>query len=192
MKHLLIILVSLLIGTIQMSASNVKPSLTLFSTDKSIVLKKSGLLALANTITIIDADGVSIFTHNLRTDNQTIKYNLENLPNGRYLIEINGDQLTEIHEAIITNNEIALSSVERYYSPALICQNDKILINLLSTTPEWITCNIYNNSGELVYDYEEFNDGSLNRTFNLDQLDSGKYNIYLSTNHFSQNLRVNL
>ena len=194
MKHVLFILAMLSIATFQLAASNDAPSsISIYSADRSIVLNKTGILADANSMTIFETDGEVIFTHNLKADNQRIKYDLGNLPNGTYALQIDATDHTEIYEVTMTESNITLQALETFQSPIItIDENNKVVINLESDNPETITCLIYGNTGKLVYEYSEVNSGTLNKVFNLEQLQSGKYKIYASTAHFTQNIWVNL
>ena len=194
MKNLVLIIATLFVATFQLTASNIAPSssLSIYSSDRSIVLHKTGLMTDANTMTLSDDSGVVIYTHKIKSDNKTIKYDLRGLPNGTYTIEINGNDMSEIHEATINDETIILATIDTYHSPVLSVNNEKVMINLESNNPEDISYLIYDYKGNLVYDYTEMNAGTLNKVFNLEQLESGKYRIYASTDHFSQNIWVNL
>ncbi len=193
MKHVLFILAMLFVATFQLAASNDAPSISIYSADRSIVLSKTGILADANSMTISNADGEVIFTHNLKSDKHRIKYDLGKLPNGTYNLEIDGTDHTEAYQVVMTDSNITLQEVETFHSPILsIDESNKVMINLESDNPESISYFIYDNAGKLVYDYSEVNTGTLNKVFNLEQLQPGKYKIYTSTAHFSQNIWVNL
>lgn len=188
MKNLILTTGLVLITILQLSANNApeSTSLDVIENEKSVILNLSGLIAGAELFTISDSAGDVVFTDSVEEYEDRVKYNLANLPVGRYTIKVEGAHFVEFHEIMITNKFVEVESVESHFSPTFKAMDEKISVNALFTSEEDIQVTIYNANGDLVYDFSDQKMGSFKKTFNLKHLEKGQYKVIVSTDYFSE------
>ena len=194
MRNLLFIAVFLFSATMQLSANDEPKNSTLYipGNEKSVVLNLVGPETEAEFLTITDARGDIVFKDKIETNKQRIKYDLWKLPNDNYTIKVEGDQFVEYHQVLISNDLISLVSSETYSRPVVQNLNKKIIVNASSTNEEDIQLIIVDQTGQVVYAFNEKKQGNYKKAFNLEHLEVGTYNVIISTDHFSNEIKISL
>jgi len=194
MKNYTLISAFVLVSFLQSFAYTVPKSSTFDfnSNEKSVVISLQGIKAGANTFSITNTKGDVIFTEYVNSAKRGIKYNLEKLPLGKYMLKLEGDNFVEYSETIITTSSLSVENSEIYYQPVVKNENKKLMINALMAKTEAIKVSIYDKVGNLVYDYNDKIIGSYSKTFNLKNLSEGNYSVFVSTDHFQELSEISL
>ncbi|MFN8256250.1 MAG: hypothetical protein U0W24_11205 [Bacteroidales bacterium] len=107
-------------------------------------------------LSITDVDGVILFTEKLeQTSNGFSKvYNFENLSNGNYTIELNGDfKKVSFPVTIESKDYVSLTNAKsEFFKPIFRVNGSKVLITKNNPYLIPVTINVYNKYGELVYE----------------------------------------
>lgn len=194
MKNLILNIVFVFAAILQLSANNAPKGSTIkvINNEKSILLNLKHNLSEVKNFSIIDNSGDIIFTDAIDKNKITVKYNLENLPSGKYIIKVQGNNFVEFIETVITNNFVNLIDTETYFRPVVKNMDHKVLVNALLLGEDDIQLNIYNENDVLVYDYSDKTKGSYIKTFNLEELVDGNYTVVVSTDNFTESLTISI
>lgn len=194
MKNLLVLFAFILVSFAQLSASNAPQSskLHVLKNEKAVILNLSGLTTKTKSFTVTDSYGEIVFTQVVSKYGHGVKYKLSSLPAGHYLIKVSGDDFVEMYNTVITDDQLIVENSEVHFRPSVTGIMDKVVVDAILANNEDIQVNIYNRSGGLVYSYNDEKAGSFNKTFNLEQLESGKYNVIVSTDYFTESSSISL
>ena len=100
--------------------------------------------------------------------------------------------MVEIYEISISNGEVKLTDTKTHHRPSIRNLNNRIVVNSLSQSEESIGLSIYNQSGELIYSFEQKHSGDFVKAFSLAELKEGSYRVLVSTAYFTKELQVEL
>ena len=193
MKNLLIASFLIIASLTQVAASivPVSSSLKVMAVEKSVILDRTGSVAGAESFTIIDAEGNIVFNDKVEKYENKVKFNLSKLPAGNYTIKVSGENFIEIHETVITAQGLSLVSAESHFKPNVTEKEGKLFVNAM-LYDEDINVIIYDLKGKLVYDFSNQDSGRFYKTFNLEQLASGNYDVTVLTDYFSATSRISI
>jgi hypothetical protein len=194
MKNLLFITAFLFVSILKLGAFNEPKStlLVILENEKSVILNLSASVAETELFTITDANGDILISETVKSYDNMVKYDLSKLPLGSYTIKIDGKNFVEIHETTITKNNVSLENSSSHFKPNLRVINNRMVIDAMLANHEEIRLTIYNEAGDLVYDYNDQKAGVFQKRFNLEQLDGGKYNVIVSTDYFRMSSNITL
>lgn len=172
-KQIITLLVAVLYSVITF-ANSTEPTI-IVSDDKSFTIDNKVWRTETVEIEIADNFGSIIYS-----DEQPIKklrkYNLENIPSGRYTITISNEIKSVVQNIEITKDGLLLDfDAETIYAPQINIENDKIDINFLSNGKN-TAIKIYNAWNEV---YSEVNKKtlSINKRLNIENLPTGVYTV---------------
>ena len=177
-----------------MSASNnpTNSTLTLLPYETSFVIDFEAFEGGVYFISIEDKSGKIIFTDDIESNKQRIKYVLDYLPNDVYTVKVKGDDLVEYYMINISDEAIKLLGVGRYSSPIIVSQANRIILKTNNDNQEKISLTIYNDSEEIIYSYSETHEGPYQKGFNLGQLANGNYRVLVSNDQFTKEVSIEL
>lgn len=192
MKNLIFISAFLLTVVFQANAINIPTHSTLnvLTHQKAIILNLSDIEA--STIAITDKYGANVFEQEIGQYDNGVKYMMSSFPAGEYTIKIQGKDFVEMYKAIITSDALTIEETETYLRPSLKEVNNKIAVAADLVKEEKIQIAIYNEYGYLVFKFDDSKTGRYNRAFDLNQLEKGKYNVVVSTDHFTESRSISL
>ncbi len=187
------ITVCILVSILQLTASNIPSAspLNVFQNEKVIILNPSSEYIQADNFSIKNAFGEVVFNQELNKYNNAVKFNLAKLPSGIYSITVSGENFVEMHEATITEETLNLNYTQAYYRPSVKELDEKVIVEA-DLVDEEITISIYDEAGNLVYDFSDQKFGKFKRAFNLEQLKTGQYNVIVSTDYFVETSIITL
>lgn len=136
-------------------------------------------------IQIKDAFGTIILEENPSNTSRYRKYNLKNLPDGNYTLEMSNELRISSKPFVINGNNVMLSPDHKtIYKPVVFWQKDYLDVNLLALGSE-STLKIYNDKGETVYS-QVLNTPAVHKRYNISQLPKGAYTVSVGVNerHF--------
>lgn len=195
MKNLILVSVLVISTLFNVQANNSPTSATVYtvSGEKSVILNLADIFSQTDLFTITDSNDNIVFTDIVEKYKNNVKYNLRNLPNGEYTINIEGENFTEYYETSITNDQVKIVSSQSYFKPVIHNMNTSIVISdANSTSKEDVQVYIYNEDGDLVYDFKDTKIGTYTKKFNLEHLQKGNYNMIVYTDHFTESINISL
>lgn len=195
MKNLILVSVLVISTLFNVQANNSPTSATVYtvSGEKSVILNLADIFSQTDLFTITDSNDNIVFTDIVEKYKNNVKYNLRNLPNGEYTINIEGENFTEYYETSITNDQVQILSSQSYFKPVIHNMNTSIVISdANSTSKEDVQVYIYNEDGDLVYDFKDTKIGTYTKKFNLEHLQKGNYNMIVYTDHFTESINISL
>jgi len=195
MRNLILLPVFVLATIFQTNANNTPKASTLqiIENQKTIVLNFYAAIAEAQLFTITDQSGNIVFTESVEKYDNKVSYNLKKLPAGNYIMKVEGESFLEIYETSITKEIVSLINAETFYAPQVTNLNGrKFEVKSSIANKEDIDVSIFNEDGEIVYSYNDKVTGNYSKTFNLEQLKSGNYTVFVSTDHFSNSSQISL
>ena len=160
------------------------------SSDKSLSVYYDDWNQTDLTIKLKDISGYVLMTDKVKDQKVTgKKYNLKNLPQGEYVLEISNEQKTMLQMLTLTEDavEIIEDLAEVYYSPNINVNNGKLDLNLLSLNKD-VSVNIFNAEGEVIFSTDLGSKLSVTERFDLSSFDKGKYGITVMQNDRQHNL----
>lgn len=179
-KSLIFALPFLLAGKLSASVTNtlkIEPD----ANEKSIYLSFKGNQSINVLIQIKDENEAIL--HQEQVINQidfSKKFNLKNLPEGIYFIEVE-DELKEIVQPIeISASNVNVDPSNRIdsYKPVYQFKNNKLDINFLAINSEKVTVEVFDFQNLLIFDQEFENAGkSFGERLDLSKLQKGNYRI---------------
>lgn len=194
MKNIILTVTFILTSFLQLTARNAPKSSTLnvVKNEKAVVLNYTIITQKQKMFTITNKLGVTIFTDIIEENKKRVKYDLKTLPSGNYSIKIEGNNSVEIYDVIIAPNSVNLINSKSFSRPKLLNMNNKVIVTSDNLNNENIQVSIYDNSKNLVYRFHDQKTGVFKKSFNLEQLAQGNYNIIVSTDYFSQSSKISL
>lgn len=194
MRNLTLVTIFILSSLFQLQASHIfsTAKLTVLQNEKSIILNTSNQSKRAEVLKITDAKAKIVFTDVIEKNKQRVKYVLNNLPNGRYDITVNGSDVVTIYQTIITDENVKIVDTRSYYRPSIQTAKEKLLVTAAVDKKEDIHVSIYDHTNKLVFTYSMEKEKTFTQSFNLEQLPKGDYEVTIYTEHFVERSNITL
>jgi hypothetical protein len=168
-----------------MASSPIDAPIHISTSNKWLIVDKSNWKSPRIDISIKKADGTALVNEKIKVSK---KYNLKNVPDGNYALEIEDDQLIRIQSLQISGDRLFSTGVKTIYKPMILFKTNQIDMNMMTQgDPAWIT--IRDRESNTVFTEKITQEVSVSRRFNLDQLPEGQYilDVELSGKHFTHN-----
>lgn len=188
MKKLIVILIAAVcLNSFTVTAGS--PSIVK-STDKSFSVFFDDWNESDLTVQLKDLTGFVLMTDNVTDEKVTgKKYNLKNLPTGDYVLEISGDQKVMTQALSLNDEEVTISdNSDLYYAPTVTIDEDKLDLNVLSLSKD-VEVQIRDQEGNVVFKTDLGSQISVNKRFDLSQLDNGEYAISVYQNGYKHKIK---
>lgn len=189
MKKLLVILIAAIsFNGLAIAAGS--PSLVK-STDKSFAVYFDDWNEADLTVQIKDNQGFILMTDKVKDEHVTgKKYNLKNLPQGDYTLEIGNGQKVMTQAISLTDTTVAFDEDKSkvYYNPTIVINEDKMDFNLLSLGKD-VSVDITDASGESIYNTVFGTPQAVNERFDLSQLQKGEYTISVVQDEYKHRVK---
>ncbi|MBK8282541.1 MAG: DUF3244 domain-containing protein [Saprospiraceae bacterium] len=105
---------------------------------------------------------------------QTTKYNLKNVPDGEYILEVENDQKIRIQTMSLHDGILQSKAISTIYKPNIKVNNQVLDMNLM-TQGKSAEIMIKNEEGKVMITEKIENEVSVTRRFNIKKLDHGNY-----------------
>jgi hypothetical protein len=156
---------------------------------KSIIVETHTWKAAAIQVQIRNAEGQVVLEETVKTGNLR-KYNLRNLPDGNYVLELSDKFKSTEQEFTISRNEVKLADQKKIaFKPVITCNEENVDINLMTQgIPAYIV--IADQNGETLFE-EKCVRSSVNRRYDISRLPTGNYSIFVQVGDktYSQKFR---
>lgn len=127
-------------------------------------------------VQIKDESGNLVLDESVKNVKSARRYNLKNLPNGIYTLEMSNTLKITIQNFEIVGTEVLVSKeVKTTFKPVINWNNKNLDINLL-TLGKKASLNIYDDSNNIIFS-ENLNENVVNKRYNISKLSSGDYTV---------------
>lgn len=177
--------ITLLFFTSNIFANDSRPSVKILNAKNKVFslvtdTKKSTDL----TVRIFDQENILLLNDKISINISSVKaYNLDNLPNGVYEIELEDE--TTIRKQLVKITALGLEILEenerKVYKPFFVVKDQNILFNYLNLGKGIVDLVIYDENGNEIFMTKYEDKLSINKSFNLSKFRSGKYTIQVKT-----------
>lgn len=148
---------------------------------KSLVVETSLWKSDKVNIQIKEASGVSILDETVKNTKSLRKYNLKNLPEGNYTLEISNELKITTQEFSINSSNVILSKeIKTVYKPVIIWNNDGFDVNLM-TLGNTAFINIQDRDNNIVF-AEKLETPAVHKRYDISSLASGEYTVTVAMN----------
>jgi hypothetical protein len=158
---------------------------------------ENALIAIANEnpayfeLSIEEKNGDLVYYKESETEITDLRQviNYSNMDYGFYIFKLKVKDTYVSRDFEINNKGMVVGESKMEYAPHFDYNSDVLKLSYLNFDKENVKFKIYNN-GELVYENKLGNEFVLNAGYNLSKLESGKYQIELTSisNQFSYNI----
>lgn len=144
----------------------------------SISLQVKNVIQAQIQMTLKDMSGVVLHDETIsknRINNR--KYDLRNLPTGRYSVIVSYDNVIKVQKIKkeFDRIDIDTDNVQTMFRPTFIENADYLDLNMLSLSKQRISLMIKDDEGHVIYNKRNQIDGSFQKRFNLSELKEGNY-----------------
>lgn len=132
-------------------------------------------------IQIKEESGAIVLEENIYNHKESRKYNLKNLPDGEYTVEVANKYKISTLSFSISGNDLVISTDSiTAYKPIFIINHESIDLNLM-TLGNKVVITIVNERNEVVFS-EKLTTPSVNKRYDLRNLSKGQYSIVVFSN----------
>lgn len=167
------------------ATSPIESPVHISTSNKWVIVDKSNWKIPKLDVSILKSDGTFLINEKIKVSK---KYNLKDVPDGSYSLEIEDDQLIRIQSLEISGDRLFSTGVKTIYKPMILVKANLIDMNMMTQgEPAWIT--MRDNESNTVFTEKITQEVSVSRRFNLNQLPEGNYllDVELSGKHFTRN-----
>lgn len=158
---------------------------------ESIILMSQQKVTTPMQVRLIDLEGKILLSENLELQSFTKNYNLKNLPNGSYNLEISNDYEILIKTVSIDERVISFISEEVTYKPHFFIKGKTCTISLLSFGNK-ATIEVVDESGAELFTETIKDQNSISRKYDFSTARIGQYNlnIFYEGQVYSQKVNI--
>lgn len=191
-------MVLLICSNSQAFASEIDHQITIEAfSDQSFILNLPSEATSTFEVTVSDINGTTLLNEKLESNIRKRKYNLKNLPSGKYIISIAYDHTIKWQHILLNNGtvEILEEDLQSLIQPTVSLKGSYLDLNMLCFSNSKIIVQIWDNDGHLLSEEILNSNGTIQKRYNLNHLQSGKYllNIALEEGqiYFDYEQRIN-
>lgn len=171
----------LIVSVLSLSAFASGNPTVLTEKSKSLVVETSLWKSDKVNIQIKEASGVVILDETVKNTKNLRKYNLKNLPEGQYSLEVSNEMKITLQEFSIISNKVILSSeIKTIYKPVIIWNNNGFDVNLM-TLGNTAFINIQDKDNNIVF-AEKLVTPAVHKRYDISSLASGEYTVTVAMN----------
>lgn len=151
--------------------------------EKSFSLHLDNLKDKAVEIRLVDKNGYTLITEQVANQQTYAKrFNLMNLPTGLYQIEVESDLSLQIRTLFVKKDGLELAEDgKEIYKPVINQKPDYLDLSLLQLKRANTTLQIRDAYGTVLFSEKVYQFGSIQKRFNLSQLEPGSYTLAVLT-----------
>lgn len=183
-KNILFVIVLLCI-TSNIFANDSKPSLKIISGENNAFTLISNDVKNSDiTIRIFDEAGLNLLNEKIEVNRTFSKsYDLSNMPNGIYEVEIEDNISFRKYFVITTSDtiEIMENVEQKVFKPIVVLEESLLKLNLLNLGSGDVELSLSNKIGEEIYTEKIENTIAIHKGFDLSKLPSGDYSVEVKT-----------
>ena len=141
--------------------------------NKWIIIDKTGWKSPKLEVSIQSTDGTTLVSENIRT---STRYNLKNVPEGKYILQLEDNQRIRIQHLQVSNDMLFSMGITIIYKPHTTIDANHIDMNLM-TQGQPAEVSIFDSESKIIYTEKITNEVSVTRRYNISQLPEGEYTM---------------
>ena len=186
----------LLWTTLFVSAYGTTPYIKVTSYDQ-----KKFFLIIKNTdsstvnVELKDVDNFRLYKEtNIQNDEYLKGFDMQSLPDGEYILEIENNQQIEMFALSIINGKLSINRDSRLviHKPSINQTGNKVDVALQKLHEEPSKLAILDNTNDIIYEDTLADNGNLTKRYDMSRLGPGSYTmrIDIAGKYFSQSIRI--
>lgn len=149
--------------------------------NKSLIIQTNTWKSAKVNVQIKEATGVTILEETLISAKAGRKYNLKNLPDGQYTLEMSDDLRITTQNFYISNNEVVVANdINTIYKPFILTGDNNVDVNLM-TLGKSALLNISDKDNNIVF-AQKLEATAVHKRFDVSSLASGSYTVNIAMN----------
>lgn len=128
-------------------------------------------------IKIIDEDQNIIFSEKISEKLYAKKFDLNELENGSYFIELDNALRTLVYPILVKNKEVRILKRSENTKPVFRLKGDKLFINLLNLDGEVVKIKVYDSYNRTLFNEVIENERVVTKVFNFEYADEDRYMV---------------
>ena len=171
----------ILMMTVLTLSSNVNAkAVSVIKNAKSLIVETSGWKSENVKVLIKEFSGNIILEDIITKAKGSRKYNMVNLPDGQYSIEMSSDLKITVRNFEVSNNHVNLSpDVQTIFKPIVNWTGQNLDVNLLNVSKSTVIT-IQDENGQALLT-QKYQDPAIHQRFNIGSLPSGDYTVNIET-----------
>lgn len=173
-------LFAMLLGLTTIANANVAPKVPYVMFEQidgqKVRLNLANLQDESSQLSIVDAEGTILFTETVE-ETEAKAYDFSTLPSGNYTIKLELEDRIVSQEAIVAGETLTLVNFEAMAKPIFKVAEDTFDIYFSGIVDADVTIEIFDETGETVYEKIDKSVNSLHRQYNMENLPNGDYTV---------------
>ena len=171
-----------------------EPTLSVTSNaDKSIQFEMDASTA-QTVVSIVDIEGVIMYSEKVGdAEAYSKKFNLRNLPDGKYLLKVEDSLKETIFEFGIYDSIVRIADRNENVKPVFRKNGQKVFLNLLNTDMQDVQIKVYDSENRVIFDETVVDTFLVEKAFNFENAFEDTYTVIVKDgkNTYYENLVVN-
>lgn len=187
-----IVIIALMFVAVRGLAKEPKLSLTP-NTEKSLDFEMD-ITSEQTIVSIVDIDGVVIYTEKIEAGSiYTKKFDLKNLPEGSYFLEVEEAMTETVFAFVLDNSKIKISKLKENLKPIFRKKGERVFLNLLNLEKEVVKIKIIDSGDRVVFEETISDEMLIEKVFNFDSAFKDNYTVVIKNEKdtYYENVTVN-
>jgi len=176
------------------AVANASKIVTIKNTENKTVRIELSAITEGETISVIDANGVNLYSEDLQEkDSYAKKFDFSTLPTGVYFIETKETKQIAITPVVVNEDKINIltEATKRFKAPEVKVEENTARILVKNFNEAAVSISIYDINGNLIKN-ESSKNLLIYQAYNFDNLEKGTYTISVTQGEYSFTEKVEL
>lgn len=155
-----------------------EPRLSLTPNEEKSLNFKMDTTPEQTLVTIVDTNGEVIFTEKIATGKTySKKFDLKNLPDGSYFLEVEDTLKEKVFAFVIQNSKVIIAEGKENAKPVFRNKNGKVFLNLLNLKNEVVKIKILDSDNRVVFQETIVDEIVIEKVFNFEDAFKDNYTV---------------
>ncbi len=178
-------MVALMLCTTAVMADEMKENLKATKNAKSLIFELSEVSNNTN-IQFMDSDSHVIYSSYASSKKAfRKKFDLSNLEEGLYTFKLDGEIKTITYTIILEKEGVTIIDKSEYTKPVFTQRGNIVLVNLLNSSKDGVSINVYDSSDRLLFTEEVSNSLTVEKAIDFGTAFEGEYTVIVKDVHGS-------
>jgi hypothetical protein len=176
-------MVALMLCTTAVMADEMKENLKATKNAKSLIFELSEISNNTN-IQFMDSDNNVIYS-SYATSKKGFrkKFDLSKLEEGLYSFKLEGDIKIITYTVVLKKDDVTIIDKSEYTKPVFRTRGDIVLVNLLNSSKDGVSINVYDSSDRLLFTEEVSDSLTVEKAIDFEKAYAGEYRIIVKDAH---------
>jgi len=155
-----------------------EPKLSLTPNTQKSLNFEMDIASVQTSLSIVDANGVIIYTERIAKGNIfSKKFDLQNLPEGSYILEVEDALKETIFEFTLNGSEIKIAEKRVNTKPVFRKKEGRVFLNLLNLDREEVIIKVYDSENRVVFQEIIADEMLIEKVFNFNDAFKDNYTV---------------